>query len=145
MARRDLVAADGALARLVAEHPSSALVEQALYERARIAYRRGALVDADAHLTKLQAMPPRVLAEPALYLACRIAVQQARGDARACLREYRRRFPRSPHDREALALLVQLAHDGGGCANARMEVRELVRLYRDARITRAWRARCGEP
>jgi hypothetical protein len=115
LAARDTAAAERALARLVTEYASSPLVEQALYERARIAYQQRAWATARRHLDRLLALPATRLAEPGQYLACRIAVEARDGEAAACLVAYRKAHPRSPHDHDVPGMLVQLDHAAGGC------------------------------
>ena len=144
LARRDSTAADVALARLLAEYPQSALADQALYERAQLAYRRRAWVDARRHLAALAQLPATPLAEPGRYLVCRIAVETRDGDAVHCLASYRATYPKSAHDRDVLGLLVQLVHARQGCAGARALVDELARRYADSALARAWRATCPE-
>ena len=144
LAARDAKAADRALATLLAAHPASPLVDQVLYERARIAYQQRSWARARHHLDRLAAIPHTRLAEPGRYLACRIAVETRDGEAASCLADYRRRFPRAPHDLDALALLVQLAHGAGGCARAASLVDELVRMYPRTTLAAAWRQRCPE-
>ncbi|HEU0035019.1 MAG TPA: FecR family protein [Kofleriaceae bacterium] len=137
--------ADRALDQLVREYPSSSLVDQALYERARIAYRARAWATARRHLdqlAQLAAAHPSPLAEPGRYLTCRIAVEARDGEAASCLAAYRAAYPHAPHDLEALALIVQLAHARGGCAQARPFVDELEASYPRADLASAWRARC---
>jgi outer membrane protein assembly factor BamD (BamD/ComL family) len=138
----NLAAADRALGRLVIEFPSSSLVDQALYERARIAYQQKNWAAARRHLDQLAALPRTTLAEPGQYLACRIAVQTKAGEAVPCLVAYRKAFPTSPHDVEALALIVQLTHASTGCAGAASQIDELVRMHPKSRLAAAWRARC---
>jgi TolA-binding protein len=142
LAARDPVTADRTLERLLAEHPTSPLVDQALYERARIAYQRRAWATARRHLDRLAAIPTSSLAEPGRYLACRIAVQARDGEAEKCLVDYRASYPRSPHDLDVLALLVQLAHGSGGCKAAAPVLDELARSYPKAPAVSAWRTRC---
>jgi outer membrane protein assembly factor BamD (BamD/ComL family) len=145
LAVNDLAAADRALAALVADHPASALLDQALYERARIAYQRHAWSAARRHLAQLAAIPNTSFAEPGHYLRCRIAVQTGEATAAACLAGYRTAFPRSPHDLDALALLVQLAHARAGCPGAENLIDELAQSYPRTTLAAAWRARCPEP
>ncbi|MEO8703163.1 MAG: outer membrane protein assembly factor BamD [Kofleriaceae bacterium] len=142
LAKRDAGAADRAFDRLVTAYPASPLVEQALYERALIAHRAHAWGTARRHLDRLLALPAPRLAEPARYLACRIAVEAHDGEAASCLVDYRRSYPRSPHDRDVLALLVQLDHAANGCAGARARIAELVRRYPTAPLATAWTTRC---
>jgi TolA-binding protein len=144
LAARDLAAADRALGALVTEHPGSQLLDQALYERARIAYQQRAWSAARSHLARLAALPGTLLAEPGHYLRCRVAVESRDPSAATCLAGYRAAFPRSPHDLDALALLAQLAHDRGGCAGAAALIDELAQSYPRTTLAAAWRARCPE-
>jgi hypothetical protein len=144
LAARNPEVADRALATLIDEHPGSPLADQALYERARIAYQQRAWAAARQHLARLAALPATLLAEPGHYLACRIAVESGDKAAAACLAAYRKRFPRSPHDLEALALLVQLTHASADCRSAAALIDELVRTHPHSALATAWRARCPE-
>lgn len=144
LAAGDLAGADRALDRLLVGFPASALVDQALYERARIAYQQRAWAVARRHLDRLAALPRTTLAEPGHYLACRIAVETRDGGAVTCLVAYRAAYPRSPHDLEALALVVTLTHASGGCATVMTAVAELARRHSKSRHAAAWRARCPE-
>ena len=144
LAARDFAAADRALARLIAEQPGSSLVDQALYERARIAYQQRAWSAARSHLAQLAAVAGTPLAEPGHYLRCRIAIETREDRAAACLVDYRAAFPRSPHDLDALALLVQLAHARDGCRGAAVLLEELAQSHPRTTLAAAWRARCPE-
>jgi hypothetical protein len=144
LARRDGVSADRALAELVAKFPQSSLVDQALYERAQLAYRRRAWAEARRHLDELAQVPGTPLAEPGRYLACRIAVEARERDAERCLADFRTSFPRSAHDLDVLGLLVQLVHARSGCAGAEPHVAELARRYPASALAKAWRASCPE-
>jgi len=140
----DLALASRALDRLVTEFPSSALLDQAHYEAARIAYKQRSWAVARRHLERLATMPRTPLAEPGHYLSCRIAVETRERGAAACLVDYRTAFPRSPHDLDALALIVQLGHASGGCAGVATEIAELARRHPSSKHAAAWRARCPE-
>jgi hypothetical protein len=140
--RPDLAAADRALGRLVIEFPGSTLIDQALYERARIAYQQRAWPAARRHLEQLAAIRATPLAEPGQYLRCRIAVETREASAAACFVAYRKQFPRAPHDVDALGFLAQHAHASGGCAAAVGYVDELARTYPRMAITATWRTRC---
>jgi TolA-binding protein len=144
LARRDTAAADRALAELVATSPSSPLVGQALYERARIAYQRRAWPDARRLLDTLAKRSDPALAESGHYLTCRIAVDSHDRDAARCLADFRVAYPRSPHDRDVLGTLAQLALASGGCAAARPHVAELASRYPHSALAAAWRAKCPE-
>jgi outer membrane protein assembly factor BamD (BamD/ComL family) len=143
LARQDVDAADRALATLIANEPSSPLVAQALYDRARIAYNRRAWAAARQHLDALATIKDSPLAESGRYLTCRIAVE-AHDDAVRCLRDFRAAYPRSPHDRDVLGTLAQLAHASGGCAAAREYTAELARRYPHSTLAAAWRDKCPE-
>jgi hypothetical protein len=129
---------------LVAEHPGSALVDQAIYERARIAYARHAGAEARRRLDELAAIPNTPLAEPGHYLACRIEVEAKDADAAHCLAEYRTAYPRSPHDLDVLGLEIELVYAERGCDGARPLVADLAASHPDAALAGAWRARCPE-
>lgn len=142
LARHDLAAADRAFAQLLAQAPDSPLADEALYERAQLAYQRKAWSDARRHLDTLAQLPGTPLAEPGRYLACRIAVEASAGDAASCLTAYRAAYPQSAHDLDVLGLLVQLAHASGGCAAAQAWIDELARRYTSSALARGWLARC---
>jgi outer membrane protein assembly factor BamD (BamD/ComL family) len=142
LAARDLLAADRQLAALLAQFPESSLLDQALYERARIAYRRRAWSEAQRQLDRLATIQASPLREPGAYLACRIAFESSDDGAATCLRDYRARYPQSPHAADTLGMLAELAHRGGGCAAARAELAELTQLHAGAALTRSWQQRC---
>ena len=145
LAARDLVTADLKLAQILQDQPTSPLIDQALYERARIAYQQRAWAAARNHLARLAALPATPFAEQGNYLRCRVAVDAHEASAAACLAGFRAAFRKSPHDLDALALLVQLAHGKGGCAGAAPLVEELAEAYPRTTLAAAWRARCPEP
>lgn len=122
--------------------PSSSLVDQALYERARIAYDRHAYADAQRHLARLATLPTSPLLEPGAYLGCRVAIAANAPTADACLTGYRATYPHSPHDLDVLGLLVDRAFRTGGCTRAAPLVDELSRLYQATTLARGWRERC---
>jgi FecR protein/Outer membrane lipoprotein len=138
LAARDPAAADRALAKLVGEFPASKLLDQAYYERARIAFDRGAWTEARGDLDKLAQLADSPLVEPGAYLRCRVAVAAADGSAAECFAGYRARFPRSPHDRDALTAIVELAFAARGCAAAKPHIDELVVRYPAS----PWSTRC---
>jgi hypothetical protein len=144
LARGDANTADRILAELVASDPTSSLAAEALFERARLAFERHAWGDARSHLDALAARHEAALAEPAHYLRCRIAVASHDHDAATCLHDYRATYTSGPHDADVLGLLAQVAADRGGCDNARGAIADLARAHPDAKITRAWLARCPE-
>jgi hypothetical protein len=142
LATGDRAGADRALAQLIALGGS--LVDQAHYERARIAYHGRAWSAARGHLARLAAIAGTPLAEPGRYLDCRIAVESKAADAERCFTAYRAAYPRSPHDLDVLAVLVQLAHARGGCAVVRTLRDELIARYPRTDHAAAWRSRCTE-
>nr|HEX4313712.1 FecR domain-containing protein [Kofleriaceae bacterium] len=142
LARHDSDAADRALARLISDFPSSELVDQAIYDRARLAYQRHAWSEARRLLDQLTARPTSPLTEPARYLTCRIAVEVKDGDASRCVADYRTAYPQSPHDLELLGVLAQLQHAAGGCSAATATVGELATRYPNSKLAAAWRTRC---
>jgi hypothetical protein len=146
LGRRELAAADRALAQLLTDVPRSPLADQAMYERAWIAYQRHAWADARVHLAALCALPETPLAEPGRYLECRIAVESQQPDAVTCLERFRTSYPESAHDLDVIGLLVELRAASGGCAAARGTVDELVRRHPGSPLARAWAKRCpGSP
>jgi TolA-binding protein len=144
LAAHDLAAADLALAQIVDDHPTSPLVDQALYERARIAYQQRAWAAARSHLARLAIVPATPLGEQGSYLRCRVAVEAHEPSAAACLAGFRAAYRSSPHDLDALALQIQLAHARSGCAGAASLVEELAERYPRTTVAAAWRTRCPE-
>ena len=142
LANHDLATADRALAKIADELPTSSLVDQALYERARIAYDRHAWDAARRQLARLATLATSPLVEPGAFLSCRVAVAAGDAHADACLTAYRATYPHSPHDLDVLGLLVDRAFHAGGCARAAPLVDELARLYQATSLARGWRARC---
>jgi TolA-binding protein len=142
LAQGSFSAADHALAQLLASFPDSSLADQALYERARIAYQRHAYSEARGHLGQLAQLTSSPLVEPGAYLSCRIAVETHDSAAESCLLAYRKAYPRSPHDLDVLGLLVELAYTANQCAGAAPLVGELTHRYPSSSLARAWKARC---
>jgi outer membrane protein assembly factor BamD (BamD/ComL family) len=134
--------AERLLGSLVADFPTSPLVDQALYERARLAYTRHAWDQARRALDALAAHAGSPLAEPGRYLACRVAVEAHDGDAARCIVDYRATYPQSPHDLDLLATLVQLQYAAGGCTAASAAIAELVAHAPSSKLVDAWVARC---
>jgi hypothetical protein len=139
LARHDLATADRALAQIAA---TSSLYDQALYDRARIAYDRHAFTDAQHHLDRLATFSSSPLLEPGAFLSCRIAIAANDPRADSCLASYRATYPHSPHDLDVLGLLVDRAFHAGGCTRAAPLVDELSRLYQATTLARGWRTRC---
>jgi TolA-binding protein len=141
----DRAVAERVLGDLIARYPTAPIVDQALYERAQLAYGRHAYQDAQAALASLARIPSTPLADPGAYLACRIAVETHDSGAHACIVAYRRAYPRSPHDLDLLGWLVDEAMRNGGCARAAALVDELTKSYASSALARTWRARCTKP
>jgi hypothetical protein len=80
----DTALADELLAKLVVYHADSELADDALFERARLAYARGAWGAARASLDQLLEMKATPLREPARAMLCRIAERTGDRDARRC-------------------------------------------------------------
>jgi TolA-binding protein/ferric-dicitrate binding protein FerR (iron transport regulator) len=129
---------DEALARrvlreLVRRFPRDPAVASARYELARLAHRAGAIDEARLHLRELVRGREPTFHDPARYLLCRISAEARRTDeAQTCLQVFRRDFPSSPHDHEALFLLAQIAELRGGCAAAKPLFDEYLRRYPSA-------------
>ncbi len=117
-----------------------ALAAQARYELAHLALRAGDAREAAAQLGRLLAAgaEPRLI-EPASYLRCRVALQSRDAGAARCLREYRARFPGSPHDEAALGTLLAL--EAGDCARLRPLAEEYLRRTPRGERAAAVRAR----
>jgi hypothetical protein len=75
------------LARLVVNYANSALVDDALFERARLAYARGAWGAARASLEQLLDLGASPLSEPARAMLCRIAERTGDRDAKRCFEQ----------------------------------------------------------
>src|SRR5262249_3352745 len=107
------------------------LVDSALYDLARLAVRAREPARARAPVEEriARARDP-ALRGPPHYLQCRLAFDERRERvAAACLAAFRRDFPSSPHDAEALALLASLTQAAGDCARARPLLDEYLRRY----------------
>jgi TolA-binding protein len=144
LAHHDASTADRVLAQLIATAPTSALVAQATYDRARIAYQRHAWADARHLLAALASLNDRSLAEPGHYLSCRTALESHDADAAHCFRVFRARYPTSAHDRDVLGTLAQLAYADEGCAGAAPYLADLTSRYPQSALAAAWRGTCRE-
>lgn len=122
------------LQELLERFKEDPLAESARYELARIAREQGRLEEAHRWLVRLlERREDPALAEAGQRLLCQIDVQTGRHDeANSCWRSFRRRFPRSPHDAEALANLIALAHVWHDCPRVMALARELERLHPDS-------------
>jgi thioredoxin-like negative regulator of GroEL len=143
LARGDRDEADRALARLLAESPTSTLADEALYERARIAVERHAWSDAREMLAALAKIADTPLAEPGAYLRCRVAVAAGERGVASVLAAYVAAYPDGPHELEVRIQLLGLAYRTGGCASVVPQLDELERLHPGVPAIAAYRARCG--
>lgn len=141
----DAALADALLARLVAEHTDSALADEAHYERAQLAFNRGAWAAARASLDRLLAGAPTPLRDPARLLRCRIAMRTDDGDAAACLDALRANARDPEVALAALELRVEHAFAHSGCDAAARFVRELITAAPGRPTAAAWRRRCPTP
>ena len=118
-----------ALQRLIERFPDDRECELARYDLARLAFEAGEWQAADEQLAALRRTTDPALVELAASLDCRVAYarrEQAR--AATCLEAFRKRFPRSPHDREMLAQLAALRFEEG-CEQARPLLTEYLARY----------------
>lgn len=131
IARGERAQAQDLLQTLVARHPGDDLVDVALYELGRLAFDDGDLAAARRHVDEVLARDrDPVFREPAAYLRCRVDVAAGAVDgAIACLTRFRQRYPQSPHDAAALALLAALQHGHGSCDLAVPLLGEYLRRY----------------
>jgi predicted Zn-dependent protease len=134
------------LTELVRRFPTHALADSALYELARLAAAEQP-ERAHAYLDQLLArgIDPTLL-EPARFLRCRLELDAGReAPAARCLDAFRRDFPSSSHDAEALAQLIGLAQARFDCRTTQSRIDEYLRRYPAgpfAREARERRARC---
>jgi outer membrane protein assembly factor BamD (BamD/ComL family) len=120
------------LHRLTRDYPRHRLTALALYDIARLALQRRDLSGARQALTVLVDRPrvDPLVAQPAHRLLCRVELRAQRPlAADRCLERFRRRYPRSTHDAEMLALLASLRYQRGGCAAARSLLEEYITRY----------------
>jgi len=146
-ADRARAAGNGALAlrtlrALVTRFPRDRSAAAARYE---LAYMEHAAGDADAALADLAAVDDPALDEPARYLRCRVLSRRAPADADRCFADFRRQFPASPHDADALAAQAATALARAGCPAARARLAELARRYPAHESLARLRASCREP
>jgi TolA-binding protein len=139
-------AGDGALAlrtlrALVTRFPRDPSTSAARYELALMEHATGA---GDAALGDLAAVDDPALDEPARYLRCRVLATRAAAAAGRCFADFRRQFPASPHDGDALATQAALALARGGCPAARAPLTELARRYPAHRSIAHLRVSCPE-
>jgi TolA-binding protein len=131
------------LRALVERFPRESATAAALYE---LAVMEEAAGSRDAALRDLAAVDTPSLEEPTYYLRCRVLAQRAApraAEAERCLADFRRRFPTSAHDADALATETELALARGGCPAAQALLAELERRYPEHGSSARLRAACG--
>ena len=128
------------LRTLVERFPREAATAAARYELALMEETAGY---GDAALRDLAAVDIPSLEEPTDYLRCRVLAKQTATDAERCLADFRRRFPASAHDADALGAETALAMVRGGCPAAQALLAELERRYPTHGSAVRLRAACG--
>jgi len=121
----DTALAQRTLRALVGRFPRESATAAARYE---LGLMEAAAGHGDAALRDLAAVDAPSLEEPTAYLRCRVLAKQATAqtvEAELCLADYRRRFPTSAHDADALATEAALALARGGCPAANALLAEL--------------------
>ena len=142
-ARGDTALAQRTLRALVERFPRESVVAAARYELALMEEAAGS---GDAALRDLAAVDTPSLEEPTEYLRCRVLARRpaARAtEAERCLADFRRRFPASAHDADALATETALALARGGCPAAQALLTELERRHPTHGAAARLRAACG--
>lgn len=128
-------AAKQLLADLVREYPHDPLATLATFELGRLAFSTREYRLALRHLQAVRdstAATARPFHEPAAFLVCRIEVDSGEREAGlSCLAHFRKAFPDSPHDSDALALAATLRLQGKDCTRAVALVEEYLRLFPD--------------
>jgi TolA-binding protein len=114
------------LRALVERFPRDPSTAAARYE---LGLMEQAIGHEDAALRHLAAVDAPALEEPTDYLRCRVLAKRAAADAERCLADFRRRFPASAHDADALATETALALARGGCPAAQALLTELERRH----------------
>ncbi len=114
------------LRSLVERFPRESATAAARYELALMEETAGS---GDAALRDLAAVDTPSLEEPKDYLRCRVLAKQTATEAELCLADFRRRFPASAHDADALGAETALAVVRGGCPAAQALLAELERRY----------------
>jgi hypothetical protein len=128
------------LRTLVERFPRESATAAARYELALMEETAG---HGDAALLDLAAVDTPSLEEPTAYLRCRVLAKRAPTEAERCLADFRRQFPASAHDADALAAETALAMLRGGCAAAQALLAELERRHPEHGSAVRLRAACG--
>jgi ferric-dicitrate binding protein FerR (iron transport regulator) len=132
------------LRALVERFPRESATAAARYELALIEEASGS---GDAALRDLAAVDAPSLEEPKEYLRCRVLARRTAvrtTDAERCLAEFRRRYPTSAHDADALATETALALARGGCPAAKVLLTELERRHPKHGAAARLRAACNQ-
>jgi hypothetical protein len=131
------------LRALVERFPSESATAAARYELALMEETAGS---GEAALRDLSAVDAPALEEPKEYLRCRVLARRTAvrtTEAERCLADFRRRFPASAHDGDALATETALALARGGCAAAQALLTELERRHPEHASAARLRAACN--
>jgi TolA-binding protein len=128
------------LRTLVERFPRESATAAARYELALMEETAGY---GNAALRDLAAVDTPSLEEPTDYLRCRVLAKHAASEEERCLADFRRRFPASAHDADALGAETALAMVRGGCPAARALLTELERRYPAHGSAVRLRAACG--
>jgi len=130
------------LRALVDRFPRDSAAAAARYELALMEESTGA---GETALRDLAAVDTPSLEEPTEYLRCRVLARRAparAAEAERCLADFRRRFPASAHDADALATETALALVRGGCPAAQALLTELERRHPQHGAATRLRASC---
>ena len=142
-AKGDTALALRTLRALVERFPRESAAAAAHYELALMEEAAGS---GDAALRDLAAVDTPSLEEPTEYLRCRVLARRTAvrtTEAERCLADFRRRFPASAHDADALATETALALARGGCPAAQALLTELARRHPEHGSAARLRAACG--
>jgi hypothetical protein len=127
------------LRALVERFPRDPATAAARYE---LALMEQAAADGEAALRDLEAVDAPSLEDPSHYLRCRVLAKRGTAEAERCLADFRRRFPASAHEADALATETALALARGGCPAAHALLAELERQHPTHRSAARLRAAC---
>jgi ferric-dicitrate binding protein FerR (iron transport regulator) len=142
-AKGDTALALRTLRALVERFPRESAAAAAHYELALMEEAAGS---GDAALRDLAAVDTPSLEEPTEYLRCRVLAKRTAvrtTEAERCLADFRRRFPASAHDADALATETAMALARGGCPAAQALLTELERRHPEHGSAARLRAACG--
>jgi FecR-like protein len=128
------------LRTVVERFPRESATAAARYELALMEETAG---QRDAALRDLAAVDIPSLEEPTDYLRCRVLAKRSGTEAERCLADFRRRFPASAHDADALGAETALVMVRGGCPAAEALLAELERRYPKHGSAVRLRAACG--